>query len=277
VPDLFLYTDFRKFLSDYYNEQKEANPHFSYKMLACKVGITNKGFLYNIMKGKKPLSAQIIFKLTTALKLECTEQKYFETLVQFNQSKEKCERDRHFQELERIRNEEPRTFCAHQLEHEQFGIYSNWYHCVIRSLLDMYKFNGDFSWLAQKVYPPISIKQAEQSVHYLEKLGLVIKNGDGFFEVTNKTITSGIEKKNAIRNFHYETLDLARKSLSEVPVDKRNISGLTLGISEPMYLRMCKEVQLFQERLLALAEQDDGANRVYQMNFHFFPMSGNGD
>jgi uncharacterized protein (TIGR02147 family) len=141
----------------------------------------------------------------------------------------------------------------------------------------MYQFKDDFVWLAQMVYPPITEKQARQSVHFLEQLGLVIKNSDGYYEITNKTITTGTQKKKAILNFHYETLNLARKAFQEISVDQRNVSGLTLGISSDMYQRMCREIQLFQERLLALAEQDQNASSVYQMNFHFFPLSKLGD
>jgi uncharacterized protein (TIGR02147 family) len=277
VPDLFLYTDFRKYLSDYYNEQKEENPHFSYQMFARKAGITNKGFLYNIINGTKPLSDQSVYKVIFALKLKGVEKQYFETLVRYNRAKDTSQRSRYHAELERIRCEEPRTFCAYQLENEQFGIHSCWYHSVVRSLLDLYRFKGDFLWLAQMVHPPITENQAHQSVLFLEQLGLVRKNSEGYYEITNKTITTGTQKKKAILNFHYETLDLARKALHEVSIDKRNVSGLTLGISENMYHRMCNEIQLFQERLLALAEQDHDATSVYQMNFHFFPLSKSGD
>jgi len=273
LPDLFLYSDFRKFLSDYYDEQKERNPNFSYQIFSDKIGFGNKGLIFNIIKGIKPLSSPGIYKIISGLKINGAEKEYFEALVHFNQAKDEQERSRFYKELQRIRDEEPRDFTAYCLKNEQFGIYSCWYHCVVRSLIDMYKFNGDYAWLAKKVYPNITEKQAQESVYWLQKLGLIQKNSDGSYEVTNKTITTGKEKRMGVLNFHYETLELARKSLGNIPNCKRNVTGLTIGISQKMYLRICDEIQYFQKRLLALAENDDDADRVYQLNFHFFPLS----
>ena len=39
---------------------------------------------------------------------------------------------------------------------DQYEFYSKWYHSAIRSLIDMYPFKDDYSWLAKNVYPPIT-------------------------------------------------------------------------------------------------------------------------
>jgi uncharacterized protein (TIGR02147 family) len=138
----------------------------------------------------------------------------------------------------------------------------------------MHGFKDDYHDLAKKVNPPIKPKEAKKAVLVLEKLGLIIKRKDGTFRVSDKTITAGKEiVQLGLQNFHLQTLDLAKIALQDLPKDKRNISGLTLGISRKTYDAMCKEIESFQARLLAMAEADGEATNVYQLNFHFFPVS----
>jgi uncharacterized protein (TIGR02147 family) len=58
-----------------------------------------------------------------------------------------------------------------------------------------------------------------------------------------------------------------------VPQDKRNITGLTLGISEKTYLKLCEEIQQFRSKIVRIAEQDGEADRTYQLLFNFFPIT----
>jgi uncharacterized protein (TIGR02147 family) len=77
----------------------------------------------------------------------------------------------------------------------------------------------------------------------------------------------------AVQHFHAEAMKLAEQALRNLPRDKRNISGLTLGISQETYDKVCLEVQECQKRIVDIAEKDAAADRVYQLNFHFFPVS----
>ena len=40
--NIFNYTDFRKYLTDYYEEKKKENPKFSYRYLTSLGGLTRK-------------------------------------------------------------------------------------------------------------------------------------------------------------------------------------------------------------------------------------------
>ena len=70
-------------------------------------------------------------------------------------------------------------------------------------------------------------------------------------------------------------MELASKALRELPRDKRNFSGLTLGISPNAYKKICEIIHSTQEKILEVAEKDTDPNSVYQLNFHFFPVSRN--
>ncbi len=272
--DIFDYIDYRKFLGDYYAERKSQTPSFSYQNFSNKAGFQNKGFIYNVISGVKNLSKSSVIKLSQAIKLKPKEADYFENLVSFNQAKNLRERNYFFEKLNAIKSNRKGLAEIRQIRKEQYEFYSNWYFSVIRSLIDMHDFKEDYNWLAKNVYPSIKPKEAKKAVLLLEKLGMIKKQKDGSYIVTDKTITAGKEIiKLGILNFQLQTISLATKAVQELNRDKRNISGLTLGITKKTYEIICKEIESFQSRILEIAEMDEEADNVYQFNFQLFPVS----
>lgn len=274
MPDIFTYTDYRAFLTDYYYHHKAINPAFSYQYLADKAGFTSRGYLHNIISGLKNLGKSATIKLTKALSLNVREADYFENLVSFNQALTLDERNYFFNKLNVINSNRRNEATISELRKEHHEFYSAWYMSVIRSLIDMHPFSGDYTWLADNVFPRIKPREAQRSVELLEKLGMIQQNKDGHYSVTNKTITAGPEiVQLGLQNFQIETNRLAEKAIRELPRNNRHISGLTLGISRSTYETICNEICTFQDKLLALAEQDSRADNVYQLNIHLFPVS----
>jgi uncharacterized protein (TIGR02147 family) len=208
------------------------------------------------------------------MKLNPGEADFFENLVSFNQAKTLRERNYFFEKLNAIRSSKAGSTTVRETRKEQYEFYSTWYLSAIRSLIDMHPFKGDYAWLAKNVYPAIKPKEAKKAVALLEKLGMIKKGRTGIFKVADKTITAGTEViQLGLLNFQLQTTELALKAIAELPRNKRNISGLTLGISRKTYEAICREIEAFQAKLQALAEQDSEADNVYQLNFHFFPIS----
>jgi uncharacterized protein (TIGR02147 family) len=274
MESILAYTDYRKFLFDYYEHHKALNPAFSYQMLSNKAGFSNRGFLHNVITGSKNLSKSSVVKISQALHLKPMESDYFENLVSFNQAKNLSERNYFFEKINAIKSNKQGSAAMRETRKDQYEFYAAWYLSVIRSLIDMYGFRDDYRKLAKDVFPAIKPKEAKKAVQLLEKLGMIKKQKDGLYKVSEKIITAGKEiVQLGLQNFHLQTLELAKKALQDLPKEKRNISGLTLGISANTYNAMCKEIEAFQARLLAMAEADTEAVNVYQLNFHFFPVS----
>jgi len=58
-----------------------------------------------------------------------------------------------------------------------------------------------------------------------------------------------------------------------VPAESRDISTLTLSVSETTFREIKAEVQLFRKHLSAIACADQFADRVYQVNIQLFPLT----
>jgi len=274
MPDVFEYTDYRKFLADSYDERKAKSPAFSYKSFAIRAGLKSKSFIFEVIRGKKTLSKPTIVKLSQALGLKKDEAAYFENLVFFNQAADPKERGYFFDQLQGVRPLSSTGRKIQELRKDQYEFYSKWYNGAIRSLVDMHAVKDDYKGLAKKVYPAILPKQAKRSIELLEKLGFIRRQANGVYKISNKSITTGKEVVDtAVLKFQLEAMQLAARAVQELPADMRNVSGLTLGITRKAYERICDEIYQFQEKIMEIANEDEQADNVYRLNFHFFPMS----
>ncbi len=222
----------------------------------------------------KNLSKSSAVKLSQAMKLQPYEADYFENLVSLNQAKNLRERNYYFDKLNAIKSSKPGSVAVRELRKDQHEFYSKWYISAIRSLIHMHPFRDDYGWLAKSVYPAIKPLEAKKAVALLKKLGMIRKNEQGIYEIADKTIAASREiVQLGLLNFQQQTGELAVKAAADMSKDKRSISGLTMGISRSTYEKMCVEIGAFQLKLQAMAEQDETADNVYQLNFQFFPIS----
>jgi uncharacterized protein (TIGR02147 family) len=273
MPDLTKYTDYRKFLNDYYFESKKEDPDFTFMTFSSSSGLKSKGFLYNVIQGKRNLNGNHVAGLLKVLKFKAFEKSYFETLVRFNQETDPLLKKNHYDKLSEIKSRGKHPWKCQILRKDQFEFYSKYHHSVIRSLIGLLGFNGDYKQLAKKVYPKITPRQAKSSVRLLLRLGLIKKAG-GAYQITDKSISTPPEIESvAVLDFHRQSLELALKALTDLPKNKRSFSSATLGLSPSGYQKMCDEIVASRFRQLEIAEKDKGQGEVYQLNYQLIPVS----
>jgi uncharacterized protein (TIGR02147 family) len=238
------------------------------------VGFTNKGFIFNIIKGKRKLSKLHCYKFSKALHHTKEEADYFENIVAYSLATNDEERDYYYGQA--LRCKSGAVAPAYQLRKDQYEFYSKWYHSAIRALINLQPFKDDFRQLCQRLSPPITKKQAQQSVQLLDRLGLIARGDDGIYRMTKTKIKTGDEISPTAKNrFHFQCTELATNSIMNHSPLPRNVTSLTLGISERTYEMICKEEQQFKERISELASSDKKADRVYQYQLLLFPLTHN--
>jgi uncharacterized protein (TIGR02147 family) len=269
VANIFEYIDYRRYLRDAYEERRKENPKFSYRFIAGKVGFSSPGFFANVLSGKKDISLKLVLKFAELFKLGRKEKEYFETLVLFNKATGASEKKEYLDRLLQLRGGKVKKVEAHQWEY-----FEKWQHAVVRELIALKPFRGDFKALAAMVNPPITAAEARKSVELLERLELIRKGMDGAYERTDAAISAGDAISKALLGaFQLQAMDLARHAMENLPSGTRNFSTLTMSVSGPTYLAMLEELRAFRRRLLEMAEASEQADRVYHMNFHVFPLS----
>jgi len=99
MNSVFEYTDYRKFLADFYSFKKSANKSFSHRFVQEKIGFKSAGHFSQILSGRANISLIYIEKIVEFLKLNKKEASYFQNMVMFNQSKIHEEKRRYFEKI----------------------------------------------------------------------------------------------------------------------------------------------------------------------------------
>jgi uncharacterized protein (TIGR02147 family) len=264
------YTDYRTFLKDFIQQRHEMGLPASNRWFAQKLGINSNAWLTYVLQGKRNLNQQTTRQLITLLKFNANEGRYFDALVQFNQAKTIDERNLYYREMETAR----KSGTVKVVNSDQYEFYSVWYHSAVRSILDMQPDVKDFETLGSLISPPITASEAKKSIMLLERLGLIFISPDAKFYVQDKAITTGpYEKTLAIANFQRETMKLAQESLDRHAKTERDISTMTLGISQDALEKIQTLLLETRRKIAEIATADPGSDRVFQLNVQLFPLS----
>ncbi|OGJ93685.1 MAG: hypothetical protein A2487_02525 [Candidatus Raymondbacteria bacterium RifOxyC12_full_50_8] len=266
---VFNYTDYRKYLADYYIEQKAATPAFSYRYFAQKAGYNSSGMYKDIVSGRTNIQPSFIAKLSKAMRHGRREEEYFENMVLFNQAKGVDEKKKYFERMMRFYNSK-----AYLVDSSQYEFYSKWYYSAIRDLLEVIDIKDDYQKLARSLNPTIRPEQSKKAIDILLELGMIKKNASGYYKATDKIITTGDEVKSLyVKNFQKAMMELAKEALDRHPADHRNISTVTFNISKETYKTIETELVACRKKILTLVDNDQNVDRVYQLNLQLFPLS----
>jgi uncharacterized protein (TIGR02147 family) len=269
MPDLFAYTDYRKFLKDYYEEQKARDAKFSHRYFTMKVGFSSSGYFSDVLSGKKNLSGAFMLKFAKALKLSREEEEYFLNLVQFNQAKTLEEKNRFYEKMMTTGKVKMDV-----LESDKFEYFSKWYYAAVRELLHYAAVKDDYKALAKSLDPPIQPKDAKRAIELLSSLGFIVRDDQGFWRpATGNVSTAGKFNGLHVANFHHNTLELAIRALDAFPPEQKGFSTLTLPLTGDKIRKAKLAIKNLRMYLLALAENGTKADRVYQFNFQLFPVT----
>jgi uncharacterized protein (TIGR02147 family) len=262
------YWEYRDYLRDFYAERKNENQWYSLRYMGGKVSV-DPSHLVKIFQRERHIGNALIDVFIDHCRLSGSDADYFANLVRFNKAKSDRDCRMYYERLLALKGPGART-----LEKSQYEFYTKWYHSAILTLLDFYPFSGDYAALAAKVSPPISEAKARKSIDLLRRLGLIGKTEDGTFRLTDKIITTGDHGHAiAVKAFQEETMRMAIEALHRHPAEKRNISTVTITISEKKLDQINEIIGQFRQSLLRLARDEKEPDKVYQLNVQLFPLT----
>jgi len=267
--NVYDYTDYRRFLHDFYTMKKQASRAFSYRRICDRVGIKSTGHFTLILQGKANVSIPLALKLAAFLGLRKRETDYFQYLVLFNQARSHEDKRMYFEKMASFRESR-----LHLVNAEQYEYYAKWYHSVIRALLEFVPFDGgDCGVLAKLLDPPVPATEVRKSFDLLKRLGMVERDDGGMWRPTDAVIDTGSPVDSlAVERYVLNTLSLAREAIDRFAGDERKFSWVTFGVSRTGYEAILKEAREFRRRIYRIVESE-AADRVYQMNMQIFPVS----
>lgn len=272
--DVFRYQDYRSFLREFYERNKQLKGGYSLRAFSRGTGLRSPNYLKLVMDGARNLTQPMALRFAEGCGLTGNAVEYFCELVAFNQARVARERELHYERLTRF----SRFRKVHKLDVAQSEYHSEWYIPVIRELATRADFRDDPTWIAKMLSPPISPAQAKRALRVLLDLGLLLRDESGrLLQAQELLETPPGQLGHHVVEFHRTMMTLAAESLDRVPRDEREIASLTLCISNDQFVQLKGELSQFRSRLLQRYQASAESRRVVQLNFQLFPLSQAGE
>lgn len=274
---IFSYFDYRKFLNEYYQTRKENESHFSLRFFGRMVGIDGS-YLSKVMSEKRHIGDGYIKPILSYLKFDKNESEYFENLIYFNKAKTEEQRKLYFEKLLQLKK--AHVTC---IEKYQYEFYNKWYYTALRNLLEFYEFRVDsseeeYAALGAQLSPPITMAQAKRGIHLLKRLNLIEYNESGKYILTDTVISTGESWKSlAISNFQEKTIALSGESLKRHEKSDRDISTLTMNMTEQEFMKLKEMIGNFRSSVINYISEAPNPDRVFQLNIQLIPLSKKSD
>jgi uncharacterized protein (TIGR02147 family) len=271
MKDLIDYFDYRQFLRDFYEEKKKNNYFYSFRFMAEKVGMDHS-LLVKVLLGKRHISSSNIKQFAHLCGFSSLEEKYFETLVNFDKARSESQSKVYFEKLLSLKRH-----TSKQIEEHQYEYFKKWYYSALRSLLDFFEFKGDdYKQLGEQLNPRISEHEAHEAIDLLEKLGFISKDRDGIYRVTEAHVSTGEKWRSlAVKNYQKEIISLSLNSLDRDSQDTRDISTITMSVTEDGFKEIRELVKELRATIIKRVDEMnlDARDRVYQLNMQLIPLS----
>ena len=262
------YTDYRKFIQDYYDERKRDSA-FTWREFAQNAGFASAIFLKYVCEGKKNLSISAAGSVANAMGLAGFEKTYFVLMVTYAHAKG----DEAKMEAFEKRCALARAHKVRVLGGEEFDYYKSWKNPLLRELAPHMP-GARPAEMARACKPKISAAEVSETLDFLEDANLLRKNREGNYVQTDKSISMGSVDAVplAAKDLQRQMGELAVKAL-DLPLAERVMSGVVLGLTEESYDQIKKELLEFRRRIIAIATESDKTQRVYRLNLQLFPIS----
>jgi uncharacterized protein (TIGR02147 family) len=266
---IFDYQDFRDFLMAVFAEAKSRKKGPTRKQVASELGISLSN-LSMILSGDRKLVPDLTLRMGRAMGLDASEQRYFEALVMRDQAESgEAEVDSltRMNSMKKFREKNPR-------ESEVLRYLTHWYYVAIREMSGLPDFVLDAKWIKKRLASQIPLSEIQRALEFLLDRGYIERLPDGKITPPEKTLDcmDGVYRA-ALGQFHREVLDLASKSVTEVPAAERNLMGFTFACAKEDFERASKIIERAHSEIRELARVARDGDSVYHVELCLFPLT----
>lgn len=269
LEHLFDYDDFRKFLQDYFEEQKKMRAAFSHRFFAAKAGFSSSSYCLNVIRGRFNLSSKSIEKISKAMEFGPLQKSFFQALVKYNQAEQVVDRESAWEQIVQIR----RQIEFNHITDAESGYFSKWYYPVLREAVVNSDWKGDYMVLARTLDPQITTEEARDGVKQLLEWKLIRQVGPDEYEETAQMLDAVKIPPIALRQIRREYIQHAIGAVESKPKWERFAAFTTLAMSESSYAYAVDILEEARKKIIARAANDTSVERVYEMMLVAFPMS----
>jgi uncharacterized protein (TIGR02147 family) len=250
--------EIQKALNTAFVQIKVKNPNISLRAFANRLSISPSS-ISEILNGKRRVSKKLAEKIVTKLQLDPSEQSSI--LKHFDLKKEG-------QLTGSTKNITKQTT---QLDSDSFKSISEWYHFAILSLAETRDFKPESEWIANRLN--IKVSKANAAIERLLRLGMFKEANNGKLVLAKAQYRTSDEIASlALKKAHATNLELAKESLINDPIDKRDFNAMTMAIDVNKLPEAKELIREFKEKMCDILESGH-KSEVYKVCIQLFPLS----
>lgn len=269
--NIFDYSDYRKFLSDYYIQKKNNNSTYSHRVFARQAGLSSPSHLLMIIKGERNLSQKTIPKFAEGLKLTIKEKKYFELLVLYTQTEELQLKAKYFAEIISMK---ATISGLYKLEKDKFDFISQWQTVAIYVMLDFKNFRPDPQWISRRLRNKITPAQAQETLERLLNLKMIEPDPvKGYRQITGAITVADDTRSMAVFDFHQSMIKLSYEALKNDPITQREMASVTISIPKDKLPELKEKIRAFRKEINQLASSYTDPEELYQLSIQLFALT----
>lgn len=267
MPDIFTYTEYRKFLQDAWTERKARDPKFSHRFIVQRAGFNSSAFFSRLLVGDVNLSPSGALRLAEVFHLGTHETRYFELMVLLDQARSHEEKMFYADRLASWRR-----VPVLPLDASKADFCKDWRAVAVLEALEIVEHRDDHVHLGALLVPAASCEEVGSLLDLLERLGLAGKDEEGIWRKTDRFISADEVDTESVNRFRRDTMELAREAIDRFDREDRSISTLTATLSKAGFERVRDRLRQLRREILELSRSDDRADRVVQINLQAFPL-----
>ena len=269
MKDIFEYTSYRQYIADFYAERKVKSA-FTWREFAKLARFSSSVHLKYVSEGRFNLGEEAVERVAKAMELAGTRLDYFRAMVEFDHAGTDNVKKEIFGKMLSIAKQSN----AKVIEGDAFRYFDSWKNPVLRELAPAMPGAKPLA-LAKACRPKVTAAEVSESLNFLVKANLLLKDANGNYVQTDKFVTTGPMEAApvAIRGLHRQMGEIALDTIEGVPQNERHFSGVTLGITRNAYDKIVAELDACRRKIIEIATAEDETDEVYRLNLQFFPMT----
>ena len=266
MKSVFLYTNFRDFLKDEFEQRVLRNTKYSLRAFSRDVGISFSR-LSEILSSEEGISTATAHKIATGLKMVDAEREYFLQLVLSQHGRTAYIRTN---ALNKVKNfKAKKKFIL--IKENYSGILSNWYYIALIELLVL-KQTPDINEISKIL--KISKEEVEAAISHLSVLGYISRLNQGRWKKSSEFLK--VESKSpskVIKEYHAVFLNRAKELGLHQPIENRKHLSSIFGVKKEKIEEARRELEKFNQEFLEKFASEGDADMVYALGLQLFRIS----
>lgn len=265
--DIYAFDDPVEFISE---RLSQITPPLTHRDFATRLGLSSPATLNHILSRYRKISVDLIAPIAKALELSASEERFFELLVQFYRAKKATDKEIVFTEMQKIRI---RSNCF-QIDLKHHAYFGAWYYAPLLEILHYKQIPySEASSLGRQLKPSITSQDAKRAIDRMIELEMIEIDTHGIMQRIPKIISSEGLPISILRGLNREFFDLAKGAQDIFERDDRNISSVTMAMSEESFRMVSGKIDELRRLILSIDDPKDKMDRVMQFTFAAHPLT----